>query len=71
MQATAPCFWTAEMLEDVGVRALGYDSLEALWQDYFVFGSIRNPYERAGSAYDYILDRRKVRPALRCADRHG
>ena len=41
-------------------QAFGYASFEELWQDYTVFTVVRNPYDRASSAYDYVLHRRKV-----------
>lgn len=31
------------------------EAAEKLWRDYFVFTVSRNPYSRAGSAYDYML----------------
>lgn len=45
----------------VGHKELGYESWEQLWADYVVITTVRNPYDRAGSAYDYILWHRKWR----------
>eukprot|EP01023_Acetabularia_acetabulum_P065609 TRINITY_DN870_c0_g1_i2.p1 TRINITY_DN870_c0_g1~~TRINITY_DN870_c0_g1_i2.p1 ORF type:complete len:362 (+),score=45.45 TRINITY_DN870_c0_g1_i2:2335-3420(+) len=30
-----------------------------IWQDYFVFATVRNPYSRAASSYEYLLKRRE------------
>lgn len=62
MQAGPPCLWRATDITRVGIKSLGYESLETLWADYTVMALIRNPYDRAGSSYDYILGRREVRP---------
>eukprot|EP01025_Chloroclados_australasicus_P023898 TRINITY_DN24081_c0_g1_i6.p1 TRINITY_DN24081_c0_g1~~TRINITY_DN24081_c0_g1_i6.p1 ORF type:complete len:370 (+),score=11.61 TRINITY_DN24081_c0_g1_i6:82-1110(+) len=32
---------------------------EKIWQEYFVFTGIRNPFSRAASAYSYLLGRRQ------------
>jgi hypothetical protein len=47
-----------------GANALGYQDFHALWMDYTVFTLVRNPYDRAGSSYDYLLSRRTV---VRCS----
>jgi hypothetical protein len=38
--------------------------MDELWMDYTVFALIRNPYDRAGSSYDYVLSRRKQKVRL-------
>ena len=43
-----------------GPEAFGFQSFDELWEAYTVFALVRNPYQRAASSYDYILDRRKV-----------
>lgn len=53
------CMWTAEMIQNLGLKKLGYASWEELWADYTVVTLIRNPFDRAGSAYDYLLGRRE------------
>lgn len=60
MQAGPPCLWRATDITRVGIKSLGYESLEAMWADYTVMALVRNPYDRAGSSYDYILGRREV-----------
>jgi hypothetical protein len=56
--------WQASDLATFGVQALGYNTMEELWMDYTVFALVRNPYERAGSSFDYLLSRRKK---VRCS----
>ena len=60
MQAGPPCLWSVTDIIHAGVNNLGYASLEAMWADYTVLSLVRNPYDRAGSAYDYILGHRQV-----------
>ena len=48
------------MVLSKGHDAFGYDSWESLWADYTVFATVRNIYDRAGSAYDYLLMLRQV-----------
>ena len=55
------CYLDNRQMQDIGLENLGYESWDALWQDYTVFTMVRNPYDRAGSSYDYLLKRRKVR----------
>ena len=38
----------------------GYSSWEALWMNYTVAATIRNPFDRAGSALDFLAAKRKV-----------
>ena len=65
LQKSMGCLWTQDQMARLGPQAFGYDSFDALWMDYTVFSSVRNPYDRAGSAYEYILQHRvpKVRVA--------
>lgn len=44
------------------------EAAQALWKEYFVFTVSRNPYSRAGSAYDYMLGRRQVSRTGACSD---
>lgn len=60
MQNRSPCWWTTQSMYSAGVESFGYESIEALWADYTVFTTIRNVYDRAGSAYDYLLGLRTV-----------
>lgn len=54
-----PCLWRTSDMVKAGLKTLGYRSWQELWSDYTVFTLARNPYDRAGSAYDYLLARRK------------
>jgi hypothetical protein len=45
----------------LGLSKLGYKSWEQLWAAYIVFAVVRNPYDRAGSSFDYLKMRRPVR----------
>ena len=54
------CFVDNRRMQAWGLQKLGYASWEALWGDYTVFASVRNPYDRVASAYDYIIGRREV-----------
>eukprot|EP00892_Ulva_mutabilis_P004467 jgi/Ulvmu1/2392/UM131_0003.1 len=56
-----PCWWTTLNVHKVGVESLGYESLQAMWADFTVFTITRNVYDRAGSAYDYLLGLRANR----------
>jgi hypothetical protein len=57
--------WQASDMAKFGVEALGYNTMEEMWMNYTVFALVRNPYDRAGSSYDYVLSRReKVRCRL-------
>ena len=61
MQKGPPCTQWQQMVLAQGHDAFGYDSWASLWADYTVFATVRNVYDRAGSAYDYLLGRRKAR----------
>lgn len=61
MQTDPLCWWSAGDMVNHGAAAFGYADFDELWRDYTVFALVRNPYDRAGSSYDYILDRRQVR----------
>ena len=60
------CLWHFEDMEAVGLAALGYSSWDKLWRDYLVFTVTRSPFDRAASAFNYMLFRRgnKVRPLI-------
>eukprot|EP00892_Ulva_mutabilis_P012447 jgi/Ulvmu1/9575/UM054_0005.1 len=60
-KAQPPCLWHVTDVMRIGVQSLGYASWEALWADYTVMALVRNPYDRAGSSYDYTLGLRKAR----------
>ena len=62
VQETPNCLWRVSDITRNGLKKLGYDSFEAMWADYTVLALVRNPYDRAGSSYDYTLGRRTVRP---------
>ena len=56
------CLFTAFDIEaQGGPKSLGYASWEALWQDYYIFAPIRNPFDRAGSAYEYLTSGPRVK----------
>lgn len=62
LQAKEQCWWR---LQDIanrkgGTQALGARSVHELWQQFTVFTMVRNPYDRAGSAYEYLYSRRLV-----------
>lgn len=65
MQDKPFCFLNNKEMGELGLEELGYESWQALWQDYTIFALVRNPYDRAGSSFDYILGRHKVRKAAR------
>lgn len=69
MQAGPPCLWRVTDIIRVGIHNLGYESLETMWADYTVMALVRNPYDRAGSSYDYVLGRREVRQVHACRRR--
>ena len=60
LQKAVPCVWWQHLVLSKGHDAFGYDSWESLWADYTVFATVRNIYDRAGSAYDYLLMLREV-----------
>jgi hypothetical protein len=64
MQETPNCLWKVTDITRVGLPKLGYNSFEELWADYSVITLVRNPYDRAGSSYDYTLGHRNVRYLL-------
>lgn len=53
-----PCFWRPFHVTDLGPDHWGYSSWREMWMDFTVFTVARNPFDRAGSAFDYILGRR-------------
>ena len=61
MQNKKFCYLDNKEMQKLGLEELGYDTWDALWSDYTVFSLVRNPYDRAGSSYDYILGRHEVR----------
>lgn len=63
VQAHQPCFANILQLLEDGPAAWGYASFADIWADFTVFAVVRNPFERAASAYDYVLGRHSlVRP---------
>lgn len=60
LQKNPSCLWRVTDITRVGLSKLGYGSFEEMWEDYSVLALVRNPYDRAGSSYDYTLGRRKV-----------
>ena len=49
------CLWTAYAIDQAGGPSkLGYKSWDEIWMHFFVFMPIRNPWDRAGSAFDYM-----------------
>lgn len=64
MQVTPNCLWRVSDITRIGLKKLGYESFEEMWADYNVLALVRNPYDRAGSSYDYTLGRRTVRPPI-------
>lgn len=61
-----PCFYRQHHVTAFDAQYWGYESWEELWMDYTVFTVARNPFDRAASGYDYILQRRvrSCRPLL-------
>lgn len=41
-------------------HTFGFDTWQAMWRNYTVFALVRNPFDRAASAYDYIQSEREV-----------
>lgn len=64
MHSRPACMWHTNEIVRAGPAAFGYTSFEAMWADYFVFTTVRNPYTRAASSYDYIYARHEVRAAF-------
>jgi hypothetical protein len=48
----------AACLEPLAAQGLSPEEIHRLWQEYFVFTVVRNPYQRMLSSYKYLL--RKV-----------
>ena len=61
MQTRPFCYVDNKEMQAIGLKNLGYESWDTLWADYTVFTMVRNPYDRAGSSFDYILGRHEVR----------
>ena len=41
---------------------ISLDSAQAIWRDYFVFTAVRNPWDRAVSAYKFLVGKTKGHP---------
>lgn len=63
----------AACLEPLVVSELSAEEVARMWQEYFVFSVVRNPYQRMLSSYKYLLRKvsRVVTVLRRCTPLHG
>lgn len=61
LQRNGHCMFAPHQLQrQGGPVALGFKNWHEMWLNYTVFTTVRNPYNRAASSYDYMEAERKV-----------